>query len=618
MNIFDNFNLLVLYSTYFVYSKLFWLGLLSGAFLLALNAEKESAWKVFYIVLGAFSLPPAIAYSLIPTLAKIADINGSSSSKYFFVWMGLCVLSWIGAVWWMRVGVQKLDELKKKVKRTTRLERDRLTDIRDIGKHLPADKKRFDPLKYIDFKKGYFIGLSENDKPIYISENDWETSHVLLSGRTRSGKGVAAQIIGAQSICKKELFVVLDPRCDNWMPHIYKSECEKAGQPYVFLDLRQSAHPQINMFENCTAEVIENMLIAAFGLAPKGDNADAYRQMDRKAARQTARYISTHPTATPKEILTAMEGQWRDDSQGLSANGFAESLSEMAELPAVNRKSGGIDIDKLVESGGCLYVVGDMMNPRIIMMQRMILIRLLMITKNRKQTDDMKIIRVFADEFRVHISRPFIVSLGASAGWKLLSILAFQSFEDLRDCPADLDAEMVRGAVMENCALQLSYRIKDDQTAEALAAATGKILVDVESKGVEKNLAQSETLDGERRITQCERFLIDTNMIKRLPIPDPKLGTIGCGVFMGTHTAQFCFTSPILVERSDAAITPTIEPQSDEEAKQDAEASKTAADRVAELGELDDALVPPAPGLVLDEATGRWKRPPKNRNQDQQ
>jgi hypothetical protein len=266
-------------------------------------------------------------------------------------------------------------------------------------------------------------------------------------------------------------------------------------------------------------------------------------------------------------------------------------------LNAVNRKSGGIDIEKLAQTGGCLYVLGDMMNPRIIMMQRMILIRLLMLAKNRQQTDDMKIIRVFADEFRVHISRPFIVSLGAAAGWKLLVILAFQSFEDLRDCPADLDADMVKGAAIENCAIQLSYRIKDAATAEVLAAATGIILVDIEGRQVDKNILLSETIEGDRRISQGDRFLIDVNMITSLPVPDIDKKTIGCGVLVGaSKLAQFCFTSPIMVKRSQAAITPTTPAPAKEDEVE------TTTDKLMNLEEIDAPAVAVAPVIVAKPA----------------
>ncbi|MDP2788082.1 MAG: TraM recognition domain-containing protein [Pseudomonadota bacterium] len=121
----------------------------------------------------------------------------------------------------------------------------------------------------------------------------------------------------------------------------------------------------------------------------------------------------------------------------------------------------------------------------------------------------------------------------------------------LADVPSDLDKDAVRGSVMENCAIQLSYRIKDPETAEWLAASTGTILVDDESRKIEKNLALTETVSKERTVRQAERYYIDTNMLMNMPR--------GCGLLVGAgKLPSFCYTSPVKVERSEAAITPTI------------------------------------------------------------
>lgn len=565
-----------------VHQNLFWLGIMNAALLLAFNTDKESVWKIIFVGIFVISFIPVGAYFAIIYITNSSDVGIEPSKAYAMYWLGCVVLSWASIILWLRIGTQKVEVLKNSLTRTSSLERNKRTDIRHIDMFLPVDKQRFDPLTFIDYSRGFFVGLSEENQPIYIKKGDWETSHILLTGRTRSGKGVAAQIVGTQSIQNKELFVVLDPKMDNWMPHIFKQACDKAGQPYHLLDLRQSAYPQINLFDGCSEEVIENMFIGAFSLAEKGDNADFYRLGDRKAARQAARYIAQNPGTTPIEVLSVFADEWSEN-----AAGFASALEEMAELPAVNRRSGGINIVDIERTGGCLYVVGDMINTRIIRMQRMILIRLMMLAKNRDQMKEQRLIRVFADEFRVHISRPFIVSLGASAGWGLLTILAFQSFEDLRDCPADLDADMVKGAVIENCALQLSYRIKDPVTAELLAAATGIILVDDETREVKKNVVLTETVEGVRRLSQAERYLVDVNMITSLPVPDIDKKTIGCGVLVGAgKLAQFCFTSPIMVERSQAAITPTTPPPARKDYVKSFEA------KLADLEVIDD-LAPP-------------------------
>jgi len=113
-----------------------------------------------------------------------------------------------------------------------------------------------------------------------------------------------------------------------------------------------------------------------------------------------------------------------------------------------------------------------------------------------------------------------------------------------------LDKDMVRGAVMENCAIQLSYAIKDPDTALWLSTATGTILVDDETRTIKKNIAAAETVDKERRVSMAERPLVDTNMFMNLPK--------SCGVLaMPGALARFCYTSPPKTTRSEAAITPT-------------------------------------------------------------
>jgi len=103
-------------------------------------------------------------------------------------------------LWWYRVGALKADEATEKFTKRSALERNKKTDIREIHKFIPGDKKFFDPRKFYDEKKGLFLGFDENNRPVYIKDSDWELSHILLSGRTRSGKGVAAQALGQQSI----------------------------------------------------------------------------------------------------------------------------------------------------------------------------------------------------------------------------------------------------------------------------------------------------------------------------------------------------------------------------------------------------------------------------------
>ena len=539
-------------------------GFLAAFFLLAIDLKSAGKADSFLYRLSAFLALIGFA----PLLIALVNIGLSAAlfprTLYFFpgawLWLASTAVGVAGMLLLLRKGSAALDRFKNRVTGKTALERNRKTDVREIAKFLPPAIGTFDPRKLFTPKLGLPVGLDEQKRPVRLDYDAWKISHVLLSGRTRSGKGVAAQILLSQAIARGEFVVILDPKSDNWMPHIFKDACIAAGLPYHFLDLRQSAPPQCNPFAGCDEETLENMLVGGFSLTEKGEAADFYRLADRKAARDCARWLAQHPGATARDAILMDAGRAEEEGSdggwARTAPAFHSYMLEMAELPPVNRPAtaeGGVDIATGAATGGCLYVVGDMINPRIIRMQRMILLRLLFLAKNRDQLADNRTICVFADEFKVHISRPFMTSLGASAGWGLHTILAFQSLQDLADCPADLDKDSVRGAVMENCGIQLSYAIKDPETAEWLAASTGTVLVDDESRRVQKNIALQEKVDGERTLRQADRYLIDVNMLMNLPK--------GCGALaVAGQLARFCYTSPVPADRTPAATTPTAAP----------------------------------------------------------
>jgi len=518
----------------------FLFGLTLAPGLVAIATKSDSILRAPALAIATLGLLPLPSYFFGNLCADAASVDRMQPMELGW-WLAGALTAFAVAFWWLRHGQDRAERLRVRLTKKSSLERNKRTDVRDIDAFLPSEIGKFDPLKFVQPSRGLFAGLDENHQPVYISEETWRLSHVLLSGRTRSGKGVAAQILLAQAIERDEFVTVLDPKGDAHMPHVFRAAALRAGQPYVFLDLRPGKPAQVNLFAGCDEEAVESMLIGAFSLAEKGEAADFYRLADRKAAREAAAYIAAGHTAA--EALAEFGSAWL-----AQAAGFHAALEEMCDLQPVSAASGGIDIEALARSGGCLYVVGDMGNTRVIRMQRMLLIRLMMLAKQGRAE---RLMTVLADEFKVHISRPFMTSLGAAAGWGMHVILAFQSLQDLADVPADLDKDSVRGAVMENCAIQLSYRIKDPETAEWLAKSTGTILVDDETRRVERNIALAETVLPERTIRQAERAFIDTNMLMNLPA--------GCGVLTGaTKLPSFCYTSPVIAPADHLATAPAV------------------------------------------------------------
>ena len=124
-------------------------------------------------------------------------------------------------------------------------------------------------------------------------------------------------------------------------------------------------------------------------------------------------------------------------------------------------------------------------------------------------------------------------------------ILCYQTMADLTDC-GSLPPDAVKGAVVENCRLKICYQLQDPDLAEWMAKLTGRILVDVETREVSKNLALTETMAGGRQVRQDERFLIDENMFLSLPK--------GVGVVFGLGLARFAHISRLNVTKDPAAI----------------------------------------------------------------
>ncbi|UJW92707.1 hypothetical protein [Vibrio parahaemolyticus] len=88
-----------------------------------------------------------------------------------------------------------------------------------------------------------------------------------------------------QLILADEGVFVMDPKNDEWAPHLMKYACEKAGKPFYLIDLNKKV-PQLDLLADATPEQIEEIMVAGFSLAEKGDVADFYRIDDRKAARE--------------------------------------------------------------------------------------------------------------------------------------------------------------------------------------------------------------------------------------------------------------------------------------------------------------------------------------------
>jgi len=339
--------------------------------------------------------------------------------------------------------------------------------------------------------------------------------------------------------------VVMDPKFDEWMPFAMAQEANAAGVPFVLMDLRKD-WPQINLLAGASAADVEELLVAGLGLSDKGGEGDFYRVSDRRAAASLAQAIlAANSRATLADLAEAAQA---DDGLVKNAAGLVGRLAEIAATPALSAYAGP-DLAATLAAGGVVYILGSMRHGRILAAQRMILVRLMQIIEQRPRDDDAPPARrvcIFLDELKAHISRPALEMLGAIRDKGAHLIVAHQAVADLRDVPADLDKEAVVGAIVENCAIRVVYRIQDPATRTWIASMSGKILVDDETRQVETSAALVERQSGNRSLRQTDRFKIDENQLAALPD--------GVAVvFVGT-TTQFAHICAIPTKKTGLRI----------------------------------------------------------------
>lgn len=527
-----------------------WLGVLSVFLVFAFNLKPASRMhRNFWIASALSVLAPVLHFT-----TKLILVYGTKGQFQIPIpkeegiwWAELWFGSAAVALLWLRYGLPLLDRVLAMINKKSHLERNHKTDVREIHKFLPAAALEFQPLEHVDLDKGIFLGLDEDEKPIYINiPSSTSAPHIQVAGTTGAGKGVSLGVMAAQFLERGEAVIYCDPKNDEWAPHVLYATAQRTEKPFHFVNLNRPNGAQFNPFSGATEEEAFELFQAGFSLTDRGDSSDYYTIADRREAGITAKLMAeqhlniAQAYAVRREVL-------QDPATG--AEKFAGRLREMAETPSINSgKGAGVDLEKIIHEGGCVYFVGSMRNDIIKTVQRILLVRLIQLAERRDRlAGNLRPVCIVLDEVKYHLSRPALEGLGAARDKGVHLVLAHQSLGDLRDCPKDLNPDAVVDAIVENCRIKICYRLLNPVTAEWFAAMSGTIQADDEVRNVRRNVAQSETVLPERSIRQTERYFIDVNMLLNLPH--------AVGVVYGDGLPKFASIRPIPVEKSMKTIS---------------------------------------------------------------
>jgi type IV secretory pathway TraG/TraD family ATPase VirD4 len=494
-------------------------------------------------LLISVSMGPIVYFIIGPFSELLLFSRYSMAHQYMNIYIICFVLGGVAWIFVARQLILVIDAVKRLLTKQTVAQRDGRSDVRRMSNLLPAANVNYDPKKY--FRKGkMFFGLDERRKPQYIITSDWRSSHCDLIGTTGSGKGVAAGVLIAQAISQNEAVFVIDPKDDEFLPHLLGQEAKNNSKQFYYINLSGDL-PQWNPFAHKSLQEIEELLAGAFGQTSQGGIDDFYRGKDRACSRLFAEEFIRQPS-TVNDIYLSLLKSYPDAMS--DAAKFNDDLAEIAAAPVVNI-IGGFDIRLAIDDGAVVYIKGSMRSPRVQKLQKIFVLSLMQHCENRDR-EGARSVAIFLDEFKYLISRPALEALGAIRDKGAHIILAHQSIGDLKDCPSDIDPQSVVSSVNENCSLKLGYRINDPDTADWLSRMSGQILVDDETRIFESVPAFAEVKSSNRHLRLAERPLIDTNMLHSLPK--------GCAVLFGAGLARLVFVSPVRVKKSHDYLSPTV------------------------------------------------------------
>lgn len=151
-------------------------------------------------------------------------------------------------------------------------------DVTEVVKCLPKTKP-FVPEKYFpkaQRQEAYFFGLQVGNKPLYVARKQFNECNILITGPTRTGKGVKAGVVLSQCLSFEEpdIVIAIDPKGDDWAPCVLKKACETKGLPFRNFNLGRGHGAQFNPLQSVSKNDLIPLLVAAYDLALKGSPDD--------------------------------------------------------------------------------------------------------------------------------------------------------------------------------------------------------------------------------------------------------------------------------------------------------------------------------------------------------
>ena len=384
---------------------------------------------------------------------------------------------------------------------------DQVSDIRT-----EADRyreKNFRPGKY--YKAGkMFIGLHQDDKPLYVAMEDWKNWNQRLVGATQTGKGILFGVQLDQSVRQGFCTVFFDVKPDRHALGIMRKACEETGRRLVTVDFNGELPGKWSPFRTGTDREIKTRLMQAYNLEERGDTADFYKIGERE-------FLESVFDKWNKELID-LPKLLRDSAKPPPT--VTNLTREMLALSTLKPgRSKGVDIERVLRENAVLYVRSSATDPVVKRATRMFLLCLLQATTRMyRRSERSSHLFIGIDEVKFLATDILGDMLATITGFDCHVAIAYQSLGDLKSVNRRLvNVEALEFSVENNCKMSLYYQPNDFETAEYAARQSGTKQASRYRMNVDINKAGGEVYAERNLITQEEVYYIHPNTLMMLP-----------------------------------------------------------------------------------------------------
>jgi hypothetical protein len=416
---------------------------------------------------------------------------------------------------------------------------DKPVDARDEAGSLTT--RDFVPEKY--FRAGeIFYALDEDGRPITLPVSVFVETHHAFLGPTSYGKGALSQTILQQVVRLMMSVFYIDAKGDDFLPYVLRDEAQRAGRPFVYLDLNPEGPGAWHPFVGGDARRRRARIVNAFNLAAGGTNADVYKARERGLLDQALSRTDGTIRKLHDAIVEIERSANGGNVQELST--LRDTLSEWLKVKTFASNRPGHSIERCLIDNAVVYVRGSMTDNVVKLATRAYIDEvcgeLQRLCRERPAHCVLGI-----PELKFVASNELAGAIATIRGFRANLLLDAQSLANLL-APDDhrVNGKSLVQEFTVNTMAKFIYKAADEETKEWVEGLSGtQFLTTLSTEVIDVNKSGGEQWEARRTLRAGEHPIISGNTALYLP----KRVAVA---FLPGRLPEICYTSPVPTDRT--------------------------------------------------------------------